>query len=77
MTPKQLNTIGELMYGKPWKAALAADIKSNRRQVERWSIGEYTAPPWVVDEIKRLAVYYSGLQDQRREKINKILKEME
>ena len=44
MTPRQLKTLGELLYGRRWKTYLAGDLGVDRRTVMCWVQKEYTMP---------------------------------
>lgn len=43
MTPAQLKTIGEALYGTNWQSALAREIGVNDRTVRYWADG---TRPW-------------------------------
>ena len=44
MTPRQLKTLGELLYGRRWKTYLANDLGVDRRTVMCWAQKEWTMP---------------------------------
>jgi len=44
MTPRQLKTLGELLYGRRWKTYLADDLGVDRRTVMCWVQKEYAMP---------------------------------
>ena len=44
MTPRQLKTLGELLYGRRWKTYLANDLGVDRRTVMCWFQKEWTMP---------------------------------
>ena len=44
MTPRQLKTLGELLYGRRWKTHLATDLGVDRRTVMCWVQKEWTMP---------------------------------
>ena len=44
MTPRQLKTLGELLYGRRWKTYLADDLGVDRRTVMCWFQKEWTMP---------------------------------
>jgi len=44
MTPRQLKTLGELLYGRRWKTYLANDVGVDRRTVMCWAQKEWTMP---------------------------------
>ena len=55
MTPRQLKTLGELLYGRRWKTYLATDLGVDRRTVMCWAQKEWTMPPARARAIVRLA----------------------
>ena len=55
MTPRQLKTLGELLYGRRWKTYLANDLGVDRRTVMCWAQKEWTIPAGRVDAIAELA----------------------
>jgi hypothetical protein len=44
MTPRQLKTLGELLYGRRWNTYLANDLGVDRRTVMCWFQKEWTMP---------------------------------
>ena len=44
MTPRQLKSLGELLYGRRWKTYLANDLGVDRRTVMCWAQKEWTMP---------------------------------
>lgn len=40
MTPADLRTVGEALYGERWQAPLADALGVNRRTVQRWAAGD-------------------------------------
>ena len=44
MTPNQLRTAGEALFGKRWQRPLAAEIGVNDRTVRRWANDEWPVP---------------------------------
>ena len=44
MTPRQLKTLGVLLYGRRWKTYLANDLGVDRRTVMCWVQKEWTMP---------------------------------
>jgi hypothetical protein len=44
MTPRQLKTLGELLYGRRWKTYLASDLGVDRRTVMCWIQKEWIMP---------------------------------
>lgn len=44
MTPRQLKTLGALLYGRRWKTHLAHDLGVDRRTVMCWTQKEWTMP---------------------------------
>ena len=45
MTPRQLKTLGVLLYGRRWKTHLANDLGVDRRTVMCWVQKEWVMPP--------------------------------
>jgi len=55
MTPRQLKTLGELLYGQRWKTYLANDLGVDHRTVMCWVQKEYTMPFAQARAVKELA----------------------
>jgi hypothetical protein len=55
MTPRQLKTLGELLYGSCWKTAMANDLCVHRRTVIGWSESKWTIPRARAGAVKELA----------------------
>ncbi len=55
MTPAELRTIGEQLYGPRWQTKLARALPVNDRTVRRWLSGERKIRPLVAERIKALA----------------------
>ena len=55
MTPRQLKTLGELLYGRRWKTYLANDLGVDRRTVMCWVQKEWIMPPERVTAVIGLA----------------------
>ena len=55
MTPRQLKTLGELLYGRRWKTYLANDLGINRRTVMCWVQKEFTMPAARATAVRGLA----------------------
>ena len=54
MTPGELRTIGERLYGPRWQTKLARALPVNARSVRRWLSGERNIRPVIAARIKRL-----------------------
>jgi hypothetical protein len=55
MTPTDLRTIGERLYGPRWQTKLARALPVNPRTVRRWLSGERQIRPLVAERIRAMA----------------------
>ena len=55
MTPRQLKTLGELLYGRRWKTYLANSLGVDRRTVMCWVQKEWKMPAARARAIRELA----------------------
>lgn len=51
MTPADLRSAGEFLFGTRWRTALARDIGTTYRTVKRWEMGERKIPLWAAISI--------------------------
>jgi hypothetical protein len=54
MTPTELRTIGEHLYGPRWQTKLARALPVNPRTVRRWLAGERRIHPAIAERITNL-----------------------
>jgi hypothetical protein len=54
MTPAELRTIGESLYGPRWQTKLARALPVNPRTVRRWLAGKTKIRQLVAERIKSL-----------------------
>ena len=55
MTPTELRTIGEALYGPRWQTSLADDLGVAGRTVRYWLSGDRTISAGVAADIRALA----------------------
>jgi hypothetical protein len=55
MTPDQLKTLGELLYGRRWKSYMANDLGVDRHTVIGWVDRLWVMPPGRAEDVKQLA----------------------
>jgi len=55
MTPRQLKTLGELLYGQRWKTYLANDLGVDHRTVMCWVQKKYIMPATRAGDVRGLA----------------------
>lgn len=55
MSPSQLRTAGEALYGPRWQRQLAIDLGVADRTVRRWLAGRFNIPPDLPGRIRALA----------------------
>jgi DNA-binding transcriptional regulator YdaS (Cro superfamily) len=54
MTPDELRSIGESLYGERWQTKLAERIRVDPRTVRRWLSGHRKISPLVADYLRGL-----------------------
>ena len=54
MTPKNLQRVGEALYGPPWASDLARDLGVALRTVQRWHAGDRGIPATLSDDLRAL-----------------------
>nr|WP_088256986.1 adhesin [Fimbriiglobus ruber] len=54
MTPEELRTAGETLFGQKWQTALARVLPVNPRTVRRWLSGDRKIHPAIAERIKSL-----------------------
>lgn len=54
MTPAELRTMGERLYGPRWQTKLARALEINQRTVRRWLAGSFSIRPPVAMAIRAL-----------------------
>lgn len=47
MTPADLETRAEAIYGRDWQSSLARRIRVDARTVRRWKAGDRGIPDWL------------------------------
>ena len=57
MTPKQLKSAGEALYGPRWQSALARRLGVDDRTVRRWLAGDREIPGPAIAAIDLLLKY--------------------
>lgn len=81
MTPDQVRTIGETLYGPRYKDAMVRDLRVSRRTLDRWLAGSFTIPDnigaklaficsWQIDGIDTIA-------KARKQELRGLLKRIE
>lgn len=55
MTPTELRTLAESLYGPRWQTKLARALPVNDRTVRRWLSGDRKIRPLVAERIKALS----------------------
>jgi len=73
MTPKQLENVGYAIYGATWQDLMSKDIRVSTRTIQRWMRKLYPVPPWVPDELEKLARHH---RRSDKETIDRIIKEI-
>lgn len=71
MTPKQLATVGQALYGERWQTALAIALGITDRNMRRWVKGTHAIPDKVRADLaiiverhgRKLEKILAGLQD--------------
>lgn len=68
MTPDELRTAGEALYGPRWQCQLARTLGVNDRSVRRWLTGELVVPVAVALAIRGLLALrnYDAARSARR-----------
>ena len=69
MIPRDLNAIGEALYGPRFHAPLASSLEIAERTLRRWLVGEWPIPEHVLDNCKTL------IRAKRRELADLLAKE--
>lgn len=54
MTPAELRTIGEKLYGKRWQTKLAKALPVSARSVRYWLSGKHQIRPVIAKRIRSL-----------------------
>lgn len=52
MTPEQLCSVGEALFGPHWRSPLADALKINIRTVQRWAAGTFPIPSSALPEMR-------------------------
>lgn len=52
MSPSVLAQVGQALYGRRWKTALASDLKVTYRTVQNWCTGASPFPDTVVSRLR-------------------------
>ena len=55
LAPSEFANIGQLLYGKQWKAALAKHLGVSRITVIRWADGTHPVPEAISEKLRQLA----------------------
>lgn len=55
MTPTQLASLGEVIYGPEWKTPMAHDLEIAYRTILRWSHGDRKIPDGITAELRKIA----------------------
>lgn len=70
MTPALLREAGEVLYGPRWQSELARALGVTDRTVRRWDAGEFSIPPEVVDQLRRLLMVQQQAAGRVLKKLN-------
>lgn len=54
MTPEELRSIGESLYGPRWQSELARTLPVNSRTVRRWLAGKSRIHPALAERIRQM-----------------------
>jgi DNA-binding transcriptional regulator YiaG len=60
LTPRDLRTVGEALFGERWQSALAEALSVNDRTVRRWVAGDIAPPTGIAESLLRIARSRSG-----------------
>ena len=69
MTPKQLETAGEAIYGPSWRTPLCADLGITMRTLQRWMGGDFNIDPAVPDRLRNICLKRSAKLAAQAEKL--------
>jgi DNA-binding transcriptional regulator YiaG len=60
LTPHELETVGEALFGERWQTPLARAVDVADRTVRRWLAGDDAPPPGIAADLLKIARRRSG-----------------